>query len=1043
MSLRTRIRSLFGTRCEPEVELPPGMRYRAFLSYRSADKTQAAWLHRALERYRVPRALLSKQDEVSRVTKRVGRIFRDRDEARTVEDLETLIAAELKRSEQLVVLCTPDAVSPGSWVPREIELFRQLRPGANVHTVIGGGEPPGIFPPQLLGAKVGGGTVQPLAADLRSRRAGGQDGRRRAVVKIVAGLLGVEFDELWRRDVMRRRQFAAWAVGAVLVASCVVAYLSYVSAMQDGDVLANLAIEATARGEHVMALRLAVAAVPPPGSGPLSPTSPAAAAALQRALAGSPLVRAYGDVGRPVTSVAISARGERVAIASATGAAFLLDGLGRVLKRIPTARPGAMASQAEIALSHDGSLLAISEGFGLLRTFDSSGNLMAAVNHSTMAPVGFSNLSLLPDQSGILAVRMGAILLFDPRTAKVKHQWQAQEGAIFGLDISADGRHVLTCSSSGSAVVWSLPDGAKLRELRSHAEAIMSCGFNRDGTRTFTASSDGMVRVEDLFDEQFVREWRGPAGTLTKAEFNPSGSMVAVGSADGAIYFWRLADDKRPFRVSTNGGPIRFLSFARGGSQLIAMSQEGLLTAWDVNDHRQELGARAHEGGVELVKGTVEGDLILSVGKENSPMLWTTTFARSIGQLSPEGRSDVEAAAVEGGGRLGMLQAQHASLVKLLGRDPSDSLHPAPSRPDEVRNVEVSPDLSLALVMRRDLGEVLTAAGQVQARLAPVQLKSEKQQPRTPTASGAQDSPLAAASMAASRRNGLLPPPRPTSANGERVWRLFSARFSPDARWIAGVSADGQEAVIWESRSGQVISRLEGSTGISPPLFSADGSLATGVSSTGLTTVWSVATGTVLNQFDVPVVRGAGIRLSPDSSLLVVPGPESARVIRRSDGGFVAELQGLAHSFSFSADRAFVAGISFNRLRLWRVDGGHEVGNFAIPGTGYVVIAFSRSGTQLAAVNSSGVWAWDIRQQVVTNTQQLRRLVCTQLLRSVPKFSEQEVRATGVLISRPHLQNPCNQVGFFDLHRYRARPKQGGLSEGIGDDTPYKEVPTR
>lgn len=188
-----------------------------------------------------------------------------------------------------------------------------------------------------------------------------------------------------------------------------------------------------------------------------------------------------------------------------------------------------------------------------------------------------------------------------------------------------------------------------------------------------------------------------------------------------------------------------------------------------------------------------------------------------------EERGDVEAAAVEGGGRLGMLQARRASVVKLLGRDPSDSLPPAQSRPDEVRNVEVSPNLSLAVVMRRDLGKVQTAAWQVQARLAPpVQLKSERQQPRTPTASGAQDSAVTAASMAATRRSGLLLLPRPTSANDERVWRLFSARFSPDARRIAGVSANGQEAVIWESRSWQISSRLEGSTGISPPFFSAD-----------------------------------------------------------------------------------------------------------------------------------------------------------------------------------------------------------------------------
>lgn len=179
--------------------------YRAFLSYRAADAHQAAWLHRKLEEYMVPRALAGTRGEYGIVPRRLGRIFRDRDEARAAERIERVIATELARSQQLIVLCTPSAVAPGSWVPREIELFRKHRPGGPIHAVIGSGIPPACFPAALLTAGPDCRTEAPLAADLRPVKEGGADGERQGLVRLIASLLGVRFDDLWRREERRRR----------------------------------------------------------------------------------------------------------------------------------------------------------------------------------------------------------------------------------------------------------------------------------------------------------------------------------------------------------------------------------------------------------------------------------------------------------------------------------------------------------------------------------------------------------------------------------------------------------------------------------------------------------------------------------------------------------------------------------------------------------------------------------------------------------------------------------------------------------------------
>jgi len=206
-------------------------KYLGFLSYRNVDARLAEWLHTRLERYVTPRALVGTRGDHGAVPKRLGRIFRDRDEARTAEDIETVIAHELRRSQHLIVLCTPDATAPESWVPREITLFRELRPGGLIHAVIGAGQPPTCFPEPLLRRHPDGRVDAPLAADLRSTKEGGHDGRDKAVVRLIAGLLGVPFDDLWRREQRRARArrllVTAALFAAVTVTLAIVAGVSF------------------------------------------------------------------------------------------------------------------------------------------------------------------------------------------------------------------------------------------------------------------------------------------------------------------------------------------------------------------------------------------------------------------------------------------------------------------------------------------------------------------------------------------------------------------------------------------------------------------------------------------------------------------------------------------------------------------------------------------------------------------------------------------------------------------------------------------------
>ena len=183
------------------------MRFRAFLSYSHADAAWARWLLRRLETYRVPSRLVGTSGAHGEIGRRLGMFFRDREELPTAGDLGATIREALADSAALIVIASP-AAAQSRWVNAEVEAFQASGRGERVLCFVVAGVPGSAdpaqhcFPPALLQPGADGAAREPLAAD--ARREG--DGRERAFLKLVTGLLGVGFDALAQREAQRRNR---------------------------------------------------------------------------------------------------------------------------------------------------------------------------------------------------------------------------------------------------------------------------------------------------------------------------------------------------------------------------------------------------------------------------------------------------------------------------------------------------------------------------------------------------------------------------------------------------------------------------------------------------------------------------------------------------------------------------------------------------------------------------------------------------------------------------------------------------------------------
>jgi len=236
----------------------PPTRYSAFISYNHKDRAWAAWLHRELERYRLPQALVGRDGPWGPLERKLPPVFQDREELAASTNLADSVRQALDEASSLIVICSTNSAQ-SRWVNEEVRTFAALGKRDRIQCLIvpeassnGTVRPEAqLFPPALLDLG-----AEPLAADARPTG----DGKRNAFLKLTAGVIGVRYDELRQREQSRRHKrllvlAAAASVGFLIMTGLTIfALISRAQAVHERDVARQKTITAQRTTDFVKGL---------------------------------------------------------------------------------------------------------------------------------------------------------------------------------------------------------------------------------------------------------------------------------------------------------------------------------------------------------------------------------------------------------------------------------------------------------------------------------------------------------------------------------------------------------------------------------------------------------------------------------------------------------------------------------------------------------------------------------------------------------------------------------------------------------------------
>ena len=538
-----------------------------------------------------------------------------------------------------------------------------------------------------------------------------------------------------------------------------------------------------------------------------------------------------------------------------------------------------------------------------------------------------------------------------------KRVWNDYEDIVQTLAFSPDGTR-LASGAADYTVHLSPVAAAKPKVLFGHRSRVGFVAFSPDGNTLISLAQEPEVYVWDALGGTLLHVLEGHRSTLMHAAFSPDSRLLVTASKDKSARLWQLADGRNLSTLEGHEGTLRFVDFSPDGKRIVTASEDRMVRLWDSETGQLLKIWDKHSKEVGFARFSLDGANILSAAADGSVHLWQSDTGTLLKQFS--GHSLPLAAVTVSPDFTRMviaLQDDVQVLMRILNLAADEVMLLSSGHGKPLTSLAFSPDGKYFLAAAAD-GSVRLYQADNGNEYALLGMHEDAVTQAVFSPDGKQ---VASASADRSVRlwtvadNPLLKSALPQV----HPYRVESARFSADGRYLVSAGGVDHSACLWDTRSGQVLWRLQGHTGaVWAADFSPDGKRIATVSQDGTARIWETRNGVIQKTLDTE---------HPLLDLAFDPTGRYLAAAAMKAGAFVWDLnnpeerirlQGQTHKVMFHPAGGQILGVGGTTARLWRT-GGQLV--HVLQHQGEVDgAAFSRDGSRLVTTGAqTGLWRTD------------------------------------------------------------------------------------
>ncbi|MBK4728849.1 hypothetical protein JJD41_02950 [Oxynema sp. CENA135] len=165
--------------------------------------------------------------------------------------------------------------------------------------------------------------------------------------------------------------------------------------------------------------------------------------------------------------------------------------------------------------------------------------------------------------------------------AKEKNMIETDQGSIFGVGISANGKLIASAGNNGIVNVWNNKGELVNKTLRIHQSPIYALAMSSDGKLIVTGDKQGILCFWNPDRKRPIAQVNAHNSRINSIAMTPDGNTIVTGGYDGLVKLWSQDGQAiAPPMKSGNYGVMSVAITADGGT-IVSGNQDGNIHLWN------------------------------------------------------------------------------------------------------------------------------------------------------------------------------------------------------------------------------------------------------------------------------------------------------------------------------------------------------------------------------------------------------------------------------------------------------------------------------